>query len=173
MQGTWPPRMLRAPTRDAVAHRYQLEQDLHDDVAIGMSSLAIRLDLLAESATDPSVNAELVAVRLALCDVIEDLRQIGATIYPPVLDGAGLGPAVRSVAERRDLRLRLELPRHDLGAEARTRTGLLIVDHLNTLCPGTSVTVRVRGRRFVRVHITEQRPGQQGRHRHRAALRCE
>jgi signal transduction histidine kinase len=167
------PRVSHTPGRDATECRYQLERTLHDDVAIRMAALVLKLGVIAQSAGDPRVSAELDAVRDVLCQVVDDLRDIGAAIYPPLLAGSGLGPALRSVAERRDLSLRLDLPRHDLGAEARSRTALFVVDHLHRLEPGTSVTVRVRGRRFVRVHITGERTGRFGRRRHWAVLRCE
>jgi signal transduction histidine kinase len=167
------PRVLRTPGRDATECRDRLERTLHDDVAMGMAALVLKLGVLAQSAGDPRVCAELDAVQHLLCRVIDDLRRIGAAIYPPLLAGSGLEPALRSVAERRDLPLRLDLPRHDLGAEARSRTALFVVDHLHRLGPGTSVTVRVRGRRIVRVRITEERTGRSGRRRHWAVLRCE
>lgn len=137
-----------------------------------MAALALRLDLIAGSTADPRTDAELGTARVRLCRIIEDLRQAGTVIYPPVLVSGGLRPALVSVAEARDLRLRLDLPRHDLSEEALSRTGLLVADHLHTLCPGTSVRVQVRGRRLVRVRITVERPGAPGRVRHWAVLRC-
>nr|WP_042183549.1 hypothetical protein [Kibdelosporangium sp. MJ126-NF4]CEL15637.1 putative two-component system sensor kinase [Kibdelosporangium sp. MJ126-NF4]CTQ90324.1 putative two-component system sensor kinase [Kibdelosporangium sp. MJ126-NF4] len=169
----WLPRLLRAPARGAAEHRRGLEQALHDDVAIGMAALTLKLDLIATSTVDPATGAEIDATRVALCRIIDDLRKVGTSIYPPVLVSAGLKPALGSVAESLDLRLRLDLPARDLGEDAKSRTGLLVADHLHTLCPGTFVTVRVRGRRFVRVRITAERPGEPGRHTHRAVLRCE
>jgi hypothetical protein len=68
--------------------------------------------------------------------------------------------------------LRLDLPRGELCPEARSRAGLLVIDHFYTLPPGSSVHVRVRGQRIVRVTITEQRPGASARRAHGAVLRC-
>jgi signal transduction histidine kinase len=166
------PRVLRTPGRDATECRYRLERTLHDEVAIAMAALVLKLGVIARPAGDSRVSAELDAVQDILCQVIDDLRRIGAAIYPPLLAGSGLEPALRSFAERHDLPLRLDLPRHDLGAEARSRTALFVVDHLHRLAPGTSVTVRVRGRRFVRVRITEERTARSGRRRRWAVLRC-
>lgn len=146
---------------------------LHDDVAIGLAALAVKLGAIAESAGNPTITAEFDAARDSLSRVIDYVRDIGAAIYPPVLAYYGLGPVLRSIAERRDLRLRLDLPRRELHADARIRTALLVVDHLHTLCPGTFVKVRVRGRRFVRVRMTETRSGGAGRRERRAVLRCE
>jgi hypothetical protein len=167
----WSPRLLVAPGRRAAALRYDLELALHDGVATGLSALALELDLAAMSTKDPVLGARIDDARGTVFRVVDDLRRLSGTIYPPVLRGGGLGPALRAVAERRDLRLSLDLPRHDLCEEAWTRTGLLVADHMHTLSAGTAVRVRVRGRRLVRVLITERSPGWSKR-RNRAVLRC-
>jgi signal transduction histidine kinase len=165
---TW----LRAPDREVARLRCDLEKTLHDGAAANMSALALQLGLISMAADDPDTEARLDAALSMLRGAIDDLRGLGTALYPPVLVSAGLGPALRSVAERRDLRLTLDLPRRELGVEARSRTGLLVVDHLHTLSPGSVVGVRVRGRRLVRVHITDEQPGRSGPRRHRAVLRC-
>lgn len=165
---TW----LRAPDREVTRLRCDLEKTLHDGAAANMSALALQLGLISMAADDPDTEARLDVALSMLRGAIDDLRGLGTALYPPVLVSAGLGPALRSVAERRDLRLTLDLPRRELGVEARSRTGLLVVDHLHTLSPGSAVDVRVRGRRLVRVHITDEQPGRPGPRHHRAVLRC-
>lgn len=166
--GTW----LRAPGRDTVRMRSDLERALHDGAAAGMSALALELGLISMSATDPRLGAKIDAAQDLLRRAIDDLRVLGTALYPPVLASAGLGPALRAVAEHRDVRLRLDLPRRELGADASSRVGLLVSDHLHTLCQGSAVRVRVRGRRLVRVHIADLRPGWSRLRHHRAVLRC-
>lgn len=165
---TW----LRAPDRQVARMRCDLEKSLHDGAAADMSALALELGLISMSAEDPDTEARIDTALGMLRRAIDELRGIGAALYPPVLVSAGLGPALRSVAERCDLRLRLDLPRRELGVEARSRTGLLVADHLHTLRPGSAVRVRVRGSRLVRVHITDAQPGRPGRRHHRAVLKC-
>lgn len=166
--GTW----LRAPDRDAVRLRCDLERALHDGASAGMSALALELGLISMSANDPRVGARIDAAQGLLRRAIDDLRLLGSALYPPVLVSAGLGPALRAVAENRDVRLRLDLPPHELGEDARSRVGLLVSDHLHTLCRGSAVRVRVRGRWLVRVHISELQPGRPQPRHHRAVLRC-
>lgn len=149
------PRLLRAPGPGTTAFRYELERALHDKVAVGLSAMAAQLDLVSVASSDPAADARIDAVRDALCQVVDDVRDVGRSIYPPVLSGAGFDSALMAVADHRNLRLRLDLPSHDLNAGARARVGLLVADHLNTLPPGGVVRVRVRGRRLVRVRITE------------------
>lgn len=170
-RGGWWPGWLRAPGRHDVQQRYEFEQALHDGPATGLSALAIKLELISVAADDLQVSDQIDAAKNTVCLLVDRMRLLGATIHPPTLT-EGLEPAWASVAERCDLRLRLDLPRHELDAQASARTGLLVADHLRTLEPGTTVRVRVRGRRFVRVQIIEQRPGSAGRRRSVAVLRC-
>lgn len=132
----------------------------------------MKLDLISASAADPEVCARIESAREVIYGISDGLRGVGAALYPPVLYSAGLGPALGAIAERRDLRLRLDLPKHDIGPEARARAGLLVADHLHTLGPGAQVLVRVRGRRFVRVRIIDDGPGRARRRDHLAVLRC-
>jgi hypothetical protein len=139
---------------------------LHDRAEAGMSALALELGLISLDA-DPGLGVQ--AAQDMLSQAINDLRGIGTTL----LVSAQLGPALRALADRCHLRLRLDLPRRDLGAELRSRIGLLVANHLNTLRAGSSVLVRVRGRRrSVRVNITDQQPGQPGPSHYRAVLTC-
>ena len=168
----WLPVLLRAPGVDDVELRRGLERVLHDEVAIGLSAMVLRLDLISAVAGDDADLADRVsAARGTLCQVIEDVRRLGGVVYSPVLRGSGLAPAVRAAAEYRELRLRLDLPTHDLDVEAQSRIGLFITDRLNTLGPGTAVLVRVRGRKLVRVCVIEKQPGQ-GRRRYWAVAAC-
>ncbi|MDI2027610.1 hypothetical protein QFW96_03260 [Saccharopolyspora sp. TS4A08] len=165
------PGWLRVPGRGAAEHRFELERALNDGPAAGLSALAVELDLFSAMVGDLRLTSRVEVLRERVYVLIENLRQLGGALHPPVLT-EGLEPACVSVAERYDLRIKLDLPEHDLDAQARMRTGLLVADHLRTLEPGTTVRVRVRGRRVVRVRITEQRPGSSVRRNLRAVLLC-
>ncbi|MCG8920228.1 histidine kinase [Actinokineospora sp. PR83] len=169
--GGWRPR-LRPPTPDAAELRRDLERVLHDGPALRTSALALELGLLAVTVTDPCQRDRVEAAQHTVRLVLDDLRQVGEALYPPVLPGAGIEPALRSVAERHGLALTLDVAAAGLGADARSRTCLLVADHLRSLRRDTAVAVRVRaGRHLVRVRITEDRPGAAPR-RHWAVLRC-
>ncbi|GAA4613333.1 hypothetical protein GCM10023108_13520 [Saccharopolyspora hordei] len=163
---------IRPPDPGTVRLRYQLERTLHDGAVAEISALALELGMISDSTADEGVAARVEAVQHRVTGILDGLRCVGACIYPPVLASAGLGPGLRAVAEKLDLRLRLDLPRVELGQAARSRTGLLIADHFHTLRPGSLVRVRVRGRRIVRVSIIDQQPGGMPRRSHRAVLRC-
>lgn len=166
------PGLLRPPGRADVRHRFGLERTLHDGAVADMSALALELGMISAAAGDAHVERRVAAAQERLTGILADLRHVGSVIYPRALATAGLAPGLLAVAERRGLRLLLDLPRAELGAEARSRAGLLVADHFHTLRPGSVVRVRVRGRRIVRVTITDQEPGAAGHREHRAVLRC-
>ncbi|HEV7651037.1 MAG TPA: histidine kinase [Actinophytocola sp.] len=170
--GAWLPRRLRAPGRDAVRLRHDLEKDLHDGAAAGMSALALELGLISMAADDPGLGARIDAAQGLLRRVLDDLRGVGTALYPPMLVSGGLAPALRTLAEHRNLRLRLDLPGEELRPETRSRVALLVADHLHTLCAGSVVRIRVRGRRLIRVRISDKPPGLPRARQHRAVLRC-
>ena len=170
--GAWLPGLLCPPGRLHARQRAGLERTLHDGAVADISVLALELGMISATADDARVEEKVAAAQERVLAVLDNLRRVGSVIYPPVLASAGLGPGLRAVAERQGLRLLLDLPAAELGADARARTGLLIADHFQTLPAGSVVRVRVRGRRLVRVHITDQEPGATRRREHRALLRC-
>ncbi|WP_424187001.1 hypothetical protein ACOBQX_03975 [Actinokineospora sp. G85] len=163
------PTRLRPPSPGTTELRHRLEQLVHDGPALRASALSLELGLLAVTATDPCVRDRVDAAQDAVHLVLDDLRRVGEALYPPVLAGAGIEPALRSVAERQGITLDLDLSAPGLDPGARARTCLLIADHLRTLAEGAAVAVRVRaGKRYVRVGIREAASGR----RHWAVVRC-
>lgn len=160
------PRRLRAPDRDTAELRCALERALHDGPALRASTLALELGLLAVTITDPAGRTRLDSAQATVRGVLDDLRAMGEALYPPVLAGSGLEPALRAVAERHDLSLTLDVA--GLAPREHSRACLLIADHLRSVRPGTAVAVRVRGgRRLVWVRITAA-----GAPLHWAVVRC-
>lgn len=166
------PGSLRPPDRAAERRRHGIERTLHDGAVSEISTLALELGMISALVRDAEVEAKLAAAQRRVQHVVDHLRQVGSEIYPPVLASAGLGPGLQAVAERRGLWLLLDLPRGALDAETGSRAGLLVADYFATLRPGSVVRVRVRGRRIIRVSITDQQPGSSLRREHRAVLRC-
>lgn len=162
------PRRLRAPDRRTAELRCALERTLHDGPALRASTLALELGLLAVTITDPVERGRLDAAQDSVRGVLDDLRAVGEALYPPVLAGSGIEPALRAVAERHDLAITIDVT--GLAPREHSRACLLIADHLRSLRPGTAVAVRVRGgRRWVRVRITGDGPGPRV---HWAVVRC-
>jgi hypothetical protein len=166
------PGALWPPGRTAAQLRYGLERKLHDGAAAEISALALELGVLSASIEDAAAEATLASAQRRITHVLDELRQVGAAIYPSVLTSGGLGPGLAAVAERCGLRLRVDLPCAELGEPALSRTCLLVSDYFHTLRPGSVVRVWVRGRRIVRVRITDHQPGDATWREHRAVLRC-
>jgi signal transduction histidine kinase len=82
--------------------RRRLERDLHDGAQQRLVGLALGLQMLRHG---PDKDGELAAAGSELQSAIEDLRALGRGLYPVLLHDAGLGPAVRALAETHDLRV--------------------------------------------------------------------
>lgn len=100
--------------------RRLLERKLHDGAAMRASALVLRLGVLRELV--PEGNAPLLAgiddVQDELHAMLDELREVAAHIYPPLLEEAGLVPALRELATRLDAPVRVIAGRH-----AETRFG--------------------------------------------------
>jgi signal transduction histidine kinase len=80
--------------------RRDLERQLHDGPALRIAALTLHLGLLAQKARAGSGDLErdIVDLQGQLHIVQEELRAIADQIYPPLLQEAGLGPALRELA---------------------------------------------------------------------------
>jgi signal transduction histidine kinase len=123
-----PTTRLPAPTREVRLHtereqwrvRRSLERQLHDGAALRISALALQLGLLRHRVTtvEPDLHASIDVLQDELHAVLQELRDVAGKIYPPLLDEAGLGPALRQVADRLDRPVRVEAPADRFGPAA-------------------------------------------------------
>lgn len=100
---------LREPLAEACRRKQQdrwhrrrlLQRQLHDGAALRISALTLRLGLLQHRARPDgqAVQDCIGELQDELHAVLEELRAVAAKIYPPLLDEAGLGPALREVAD--------------------------------------------------------------------------
>jgi signal transduction histidine kinase len=85
------------------AERRRVERDLHDGAQQRLVTLAVRLqlgrDALGDEA-DPATARLLDAASAELDNALAQLRELARGIHPAILAEAGLGPAIRSLAER-------------------------------------------------------------------------
>jgi len=82
--------------------RRLLERQLHDGASLRISALALRLGLLRyQSPLDEEDWQHRIAeLQDELHAVLQELRAVSAQIYPPLLDQAGLGPALRELVDQ-------------------------------------------------------------------------
>jgi signal transduction histidine kinase len=89
--------------------RRRIERDLHDGAQQRLVSLA--LQLRAAHAAVPAEAGELAAqlddVAAGLTDVLDDLREIARGIHPAALAEGGLRPALKTLARRSAVPVRL------------------------------------------------------------------
>jgi hypothetical protein len=110
---------LRRTARGQWAARRDLERRLHDGAALRVSALTLRLGLLRHRHPDGEQEFEAAVENLQdeLHLVLQELRDIAGRLYPPLLDEAGLGPALREAAARSPAAVRIEAPDERFGPD--------------------------------------------------------
>ncbi|HKC29480.1 MAG TPA: GAF domain-containing protein [Jatrophihabitans sp.] len=91
--------------------RRRFERDLHDGVQQRLVSLALELDGVQAIAPreDNQLIAQLAGVRQGLAGALDDLQELSRGIHPAVLSEGGLTPAVRVLARRSAVPVKLNL----------------------------------------------------------------
>ena len=97
-----PAEASRRKEKDQWLHRRLLQRQLHDGAALRISALTLHLGLLRHRGPPdgPAAGNCIDELQNQLHTVLEELRDIAAKIYPPLLDEAGLVPALREVADQ-------------------------------------------------------------------------
>lgn len=110
----------RRRERDRWLRRQLIERQLHDGPALRISALTLRLGLLRHREPPDEFTAQRCIDELQdeLHAVLEELRDVAAMIYPPLLDEAGLGPALRAVAEQHETPVAVVASGERFGAAA-------------------------------------------------------
>jgi signal transduction histidine kinase len=99
-----PAEACRRKEKDQWLRRRLLQRQLHDGAALRISALALHLGLLRHRALDgQAVRSCIDDLQNELHTVLEELRDIAAKIYPPLLDEAGLVPALREVVDQLEI----------------------------------------------------------------------
>ena len=131
--------------------RQRIERDLHDGAQQRLVSLAISLRMLSESLGDSAskeIRDELAAASGELRDAIEELRELAHGLDPAILRESGLGPAIRSLAERSPTPTTLELDVDRRLPRAIEVTAYFVVAEALANCAkhaaASAVTVRAR-----------------------------
>lgn len=119
--------------------RRDLERRLNDEAAVRLAALSLELGLLAVDLRDPASASRVMRLQDDVRVVLEELRDIGSELYPPVLVSAGVGPALRAYAERRGLAVAVSAPADRYPAPVEAALYFAVVDALEpfTTEPGT------------------------------------
>ena len=89
----------------ADAERRRLERDLHDGAQQRLLALGLALQLLRDGSGDEELLAQAEA---ELQTALRELRELARGIHPTILSEQGLGPAVRSLADRAPVPVQIE-----------------------------------------------------------------
>jgi signal transduction histidine kinase len=91
--------------------RRRIERDLHDGTQqrLVALSLTLRLAQAAVPAELPELQTPIGRVAHELDGAIEDLREIARGIHPAILSEGGLGPALRTLARRAAIPVKLDI----------------------------------------------------------------
>jgi signal transduction histidine kinase len=95
----------------ADATRRRMERDLHDGAQQQLLSLA--LELRAAQASVPARlgehRAELSHIAEGLTNVLDSLREIALGLHPAILADGGLGPALKTLARRSPIEVKIDV----------------------------------------------------------------
>ena len=160
----------RSSTKDLGAddswhQRMRLERELHDGPALRLSALALRLGLLSHRCPDPALAEGINGVQDELHAVLEELRNLAGRLYPPLLDEAGLGPALRQVAEHTDAPVAIVDNSERFGTALEGATYFAVAECLAALpvgAPAVEVAISREGDELV-LAVTGLEPGATGR----------
>ena len=89
--------------------RRRIERDLHDGaqqrlISLGLAVRALEADVPLD---DSPLRAELSRIATGLADAVADLQETSRGIHPAILSQGGLGPALRTLARRSPIPVRL------------------------------------------------------------------
>jgi signal transduction histidine kinase len=91
--------------------RRRIERNLHDGVQQRIVTLSLMLRGVQDKVPDglADVRADIDQVSDGLAGALEELRDLSRGLHPAILSDAGLGPALRSLARRSALPVRVEM----------------------------------------------------------------
>jgi signal transduction histidine kinase len=89
--------------------RRRIERDLHDGAQQRLVTLALKLRTAADGPDQVPLRDLLDGLVHDLSDILDDLQEVSRGIVPPILTRSGLPPALRSLARRSPIPVRLQI----------------------------------------------------------------
>jgi signal transduction histidine kinase len=102
---------LRAVQED---ERRRLARELHDGVGQTLTALTLTLDTIAGDPASPEADARLASARRLGADALVEVHDVAERLRPARLERIGLAAAIRDLAQRAGLPVRVQIGR---GAE--------------------------------------------------------
>ena len=140
----------------ADAERRRVERDLHDGAQQRLLALGLALQLLRERNADPELLGQAEA---ELQTALRELRDLARGIHPTILTEQGLGPAVRSLADRAAIPITVEAGDERYPAAIETAAYFVVAEALNNVAKhaaarSAAVTIDRRNGRL-RVEVSD------------------
>jgi signal transduction histidine kinase len=109
------------------AERRRIERDLHDGVQQRLVALGLGLRRAAtRSTSDPGAGEALERGADEALAVVEDVRELARGIHPAILSEAGLGSALRALADRSPVPVELDLQVDGRGSATAVATAYYV-----------------------------------------------
>lgn len=146
----------------AEAERRRMERDLHDGAQQRLLALAVRLGLQQREATTPALEHFLEDSEEQLNQAIDELRDLSHGIHPSVLSELGLANAVRTLAVRSTIPVKLvELPTRKVDDDAQAAAYYTVTEALaNAQKHSEASTIRIRvASRLAGLHVVVEDDG--------------
>jgi signal transduction histidine kinase len=92
--------------------RRRIERNLHDGVQQGLVTVSLMLRAVRDKVPEelPAIRDDLDQVADSLAGTLDELRDLARGVHPAILVDAGLGAALRGLARRSKLPVRLQMP---------------------------------------------------------------
>jgi signal transduction histidine kinase len=134
--------------REQWHRRLRLQRQLHDGASLRISALVPQLGVVRTRVPEarPDLDASIEGLQEQLHTVLQELREIARAIYPPVLDEAGLGPALRDHAEHLDVPVHVDVGPERFGPAVEGAAFFAVTDCIAAL-PVGAAPVEVSARR--------------------------
>ena len=134
--------------REHWQRRLSLQRQLHDGASLRISALVPQLGVVRTRVPEaqPDLDASIQGLQEQLHTVLQELREIARAIYPPVLDEAGLGPALRDHAEHLDVPVHVDVGPERFGPAVEGAAFFAVTGCLAAL-PAGAAPVEVSARR--------------------------
>jgi signal transduction histidine kinase len=108
--------------------RRRIERDLHDGIQQRLVALAMALSRAQSNSPDREAAAAALGYGASeALGIVEDVREFASGIHPAILTEAGLGAALRELADRSPIPVELELHLAGRGSPSTLATAFFIV----------------------------------------------
>jgi hypothetical protein len=144
--------------------RVRLERRLHDGPALRLAALALGLGQVADqvaemSAADERLRDRISGLQSELNVALDELRDLGSAILPPLLTSHGIGTALEAVAEQRQIPVGVSIAVGRLPRPVEAAAYFTVVGVLETSPPGALLHVQIcRRRNWLVVRMTQRPP---------------